>query len=395
MLSKHQSRFSRPEVLASIRPELLRRFLTPYQSYFHGGGFDMECLNHRAGPVELTHLSDILLTPVVNIPPEVANALYAVHEVAVEENTELLEMLASSEQVPLEPDSTLLELALSLWMTAPKALKWIHQHQSCERKRAFEYFSTAGDALSDFSLSAEGIRQLEQSLSYYFKKKDWGHGCRINHRPQSNEHWFLVSHGERYKRQATWEEGRMGTIGFRPERYDLIIYDALTEELCVNAQTPTQREHYRKLFGFYLFGRENYFPGRSKYTLEPLLRDGATALFTGDIPEIESVRLSELSYVIDGNYEEVITHKAYDVFASMKQHREYIPPGARLLKATFKLRYTAQPKERTLTLKPSNVALYTRDGDGPILEKWLHRREFVVRDRVKGHEQSEHVLAVG
>ncbi len=328
----------------------------------------MKCLNHRAGPVELTHLSDVLMTTESGIPPEVANALYAVHEVAVEENTELLEMLASSEEVPLEPDSTLLELALSLWMSAPKALKWVHQHQSCERKRSFEYFSTAGDASSDFSLSAEGIRQLEQSLSYYFKKKDWGHGCRISHRSQPNEHWFLVSHGERYKRQATWEEGRMGTIGFRPERYDLIIYDALTEELCVNAQTPTQREHYRKLFGFYLFGQENYFPGRSKYTLEPLLRDGATALFTGDIPEIESVRLSELSYVIDGNYEEVVTHKAYDVFASMEQHREHIPPGARLLKATFKLRYTGHSKERTLTLKPSNVALYTRDGDGPILD---------------------------
>ena len=395
MSTQHQRRFSRPEVLASIRPELLRRFLTPYQSYFHGGGFDVECLDNRAGPVELTRLSDILLAPEVDIPPEVANALYAVHEVAVEENTELLEMLASSEQVPLEPNSTLLELALSLWMTAPKALKWIHQHQSCERKRAFEYFSAEGDASADFSLNTEGIRQLEQSLSYYFKKKDWGHGCRINHRPQSNEHWFLVSHGERYKRQATWEEGRMGTIGFRPERYDLIIYDTLTDELCVNAQTPTQREHYRKLFGFYLFGRENYFPGRSKYTLEPLLRDGAAALFTGDIPEIESVRLTELWYVIEDNVEEVRVHKAYDVFVAMKQHREGIPDGARLLKATFKLRYTGQSRERTLTLKPSNVALYTRDGDGPILEKWLHRREFVVRDRVKGHEQCEHVLAVG
>ncbi len=76
----------------------------------------------------MAHLSDVLMTTESGIPPEVANALYAVHEVAVEENTELLEMLASSEEVPLEPDSTLLELALSLWMTAPKALKWIHQH---------------------------------------------------------------------------------------------------------------------------------------------------------------------------------------------------------------------------------------------------------------------------
>jgi len=388
------SRFSRPEVLASIRPELLRRFLIPYQSYFHGDGFDVDCLSDGAGPVELTRLSDILLAPEVGIPPALVDALYTVHEVAVEENTELLEMTASLEGVPLEPDSSLLELALSLWMTAPKALKWIHERRSVKRLRSFEYFSSEGYVTTEFYLNEEGVRQLERSLAYYFKKKDWGYGCRIHHRPQQDEHWFLVSHGERYKRQATWEEGRMGTIGFRPERYDLIIYDALTEELRVNAQTPTQREYYRKQFGFYLFGRENYFPGRNKYTLEPLLRDGAAALFTGDIAEIEAVRLCELGYVIEDNMEEVITHKTYDVFAAQKQHGHGIPPGARLVKATFKLRYAEQPKERTLTLKPSNVALYTRDGDGPVLEKWLHRREFVVRDRVKGHEQFEHVLAV-
>jgi hypothetical protein len=70
-------------VLASIRPELLRRFLTPYQSYFHGGGFNVECLNYHAGLVELTRLSDILLAPKSDMPPEVENALYAIHEVAV------------------------------------------------------------------------------------------------------------------------------------------------------------------------------------------------------------------------------------------------------------------------------------------------------------------------
>jgi hypothetical protein len=46
MSSLRPSRFSRPEVLASIRPGLLLRFLTPYQSYFYGEEFDVRCLNH-------------------------------------------------------------------------------------------------------------------------------------------------------------------------------------------------------------------------------------------------------------------------------------------------------------------------------------------------------------
>jgi hypothetical protein len=103
----------------------------------------------------------------------------------------------------------------------------------------------------------------------------------------------------------------MGTIGFRPERYDLIIYDAPTEELCVNAQTPTQREHYRKLFGFYLFGQENYFPGRSKYTLEPLLRDGATIRWSKTAIPNSSTEGSAYSGAISVAAGETIYAKAF------------------------------------------------------------------------------------
>jgi hypothetical protein len=304
-------------------------------------------------------------------------------------------MTAASEGVLLEPDATLLEMALAIWMAAPEALKWLHRRQSTRRMRCFEYFSAEADASTNLSLNEEGIRQLERSLALYFEKKNRGYGCRIHHCPQEDEHWFLISHGEIYRRETTWEKGRPGTISFRPEKYDLVIYDVLTEELRINAKTDAQREHYRKQFGFYLFGRENHFPGRNKYTLVPLLRDGEAALIADDVTEIRQVRLSELSYAIEDGTPEVRTHKANDVFAALARHQQEMPQTIRLLKASFRITFYDHAKPRPLTIRPSNVALYTRDGDGQVIEDWLQRRGFIARDKVKGHEQYEHVLEVG
>ena len=394
MSSLRLSRFSRPEIFASIRPNLLRSFLEPYRSYLQGRGFDLCLIDERSGVETRGLLSDILLTPTPEVPPTLVDALYCIHEVAVEESTDLLERAADREGVALEPDSTLLEIALSLWMSSPEALKVIHRRQLTMRKRAFVYFSAKKEAQTLFSMNDERIRQLERSLALYFKKRNRGHGCQIYHYAEQDEHSFLISHGELYRREATWEEGKSGTIAFRPKKYDAVVYNTLTDELRVNAGTETLREHYRKQFGFYLFGRENHFLGRSKYTLEPLLRDREASLFTGDIPEIQWARLSELSYAIEDGMPEIRTHKASDVFIAMERHRQDISRRIRPLKATFQLTFVEQTRPRALTIRSSNRALYTRDDDGQVIENWLQRRGFIVRDKVNGHEQGEHVLEI-
>ena len=394
MPSLRLNRFSRLEVLASIRPELLRGFLEPYLSYFQGRGFDLGCLNESAGAETRRHLSDILMTPTSDVPPALVDALYCIHETAVEENTDLLERAVENEGAMLEPNSSLLEVALSLWMASPEALKGIHRRRLTTRRRSYVYFSAENASKGSFSLNNERVRQLEHSLAIYFKKQHRGHGCQIYHHTHDQEHSFLISHGELYRREATWEEGRPGTIAFRPRKYDAVVYNALTEELRINAGTETLREHYRRQFGFYLFGRENHFPSRSKYTLEPLLRDREASLFTGDIPEIQWARLSELSYAIEDSTPELRTHKASDVFIALERHRLDMPHRVRPVKATFRLTFVDQSKPRTLTIKPSNIALYSRGEDSPVIEDWLQRRGFIVRSKVTGHEQREHLLEI-
>ncbi len=322
------------------------------------------------------------------------DALYCIHEVAVDVNTDQLERTVESEGVTLATNPSLLEIALSLWIAAPEALKGIHRRGLTTRRRSYVYFSAEYSAEGAFSLNNERVRQLENCLALYFKRKNRGDGCKVYHYSDEHEHSFLISHGELYRREAVWEEGRPGIIAFRPKKYDAVVYNSFTEELGINAPTETLREHYRRQFGFYLFGRENHFPSRSKYTLEPLLRDREASLFTGDVPEIQWARLSELSYAIEDSTPEVRTHKASDVFIALERHRHDVPRRIRPVKATFRLTFVEQSKSRTLTIKPTNIALYSRGEDSPVIEDWLHRRGFIVRSKVTGHEQCEHLLDI-
>lgn len=166
-------------------------------------------------------------------------------------------------------------------------------------------------------------------------------------------------------------------MAFRPEKTDVVVYNQLTNELGVNAPSHALRDLYRTLFGYHFFGCYGQFGGAAKYTLEPLRDHGPRSLQTVDVPGIEHIRLGELQYTVSGIVPALHTVKADDVFACLAGRPGGIHPGWALKKATFRIRFTGQPRARPLTLKPPNVALYTRDSDATVAEQWLLRRAFI------------------
>lgn len=104
MSSFRLGRFLRPEVLASVQSTLLRKFLSPYESYFQSREFHLAHLDEGADAEKLVQLSSILLNPSTEIPHELVDALFCIHEVAIEANTDLLEMTILSEKVEHEED---------------------------------------------------------------------------------------------------------------------------------------------------------------------------------------------------------------------------------------------------------------------------------------------------
>ena len=56
--------------------------------------------------------------------------------------------------------------------------------------------------------------------------------------PQENRIWILVRHGQPMRREGEHkEDGKDGIAFYRPQKDDVLIYDAEIDEIGVNAET--------------------------------------------------------------------------------------------------------------------------------------------------------------
>jgi hypothetical protein len=191
--------------------------------------------------------------------------------------------------------------------------------------------------------------------------------------------WFMVRHGDLYKREGIMDKGKSGSVCFRPEKFDVLRYDITTGEIAIHAASRKDKDVYRKKFGYRIFGDENYFPGAEKYTLEPLRSAGAASLACDGFTEIEWIRLKEVQLIFGGPKGERVTRSADDLFALWERSGTTIHSSARIVKANFFVKFADAKTPRTVTIRPSNIAHYVRDHDGLTLERFLLERGFIIR----------------
>lgn len=183
---------------------------------------------------------------------------------------------------------------------------------------------------------------------------------------------------------------------FRPERYDAVVLDTARGELRVSATSRWQKELYRRVFGRRLFGTEAFFPSGDKYTLAPLIEDGPAALACFDVPGLLSVTLVRLEYTEPSRRGTGTAKWADDLFAAMREEAWRVPDGARLTKAGFQARLAGTRSPRSVTISPPNIAKYTLDCDGMLVEEWLEKRGFVTSTGINvgdDHVETEPLLA--
>jgi len=138
--------------------------------------------------------------------------------------------------------------------------------------------------------------------------------------------------------------------------------------------------------GLHLFGGEDFFPGTGKYTLEPLRTDGPAALVCTDVDGMEWVKLKEIHFFWGGSENEIEIRKASDVFAAFEARGRSLPAKSRIIRASFQVKFSDSKTPRTVTIRPSNIAQYTRDDDSAVVEEWLVKRGFIVTNRQEDHE---------
>ena len=228
--------------------------------------------------------------------------------------------------------------------------------------------------------STQTLAGLGRDLDDWFEKKKRGRGSRVFDYPKGDSVWFLVRHGDPFRREGSLNGGQSSSVFYRPEKYDVLVYEPALGELRMNACNKGEKETYRLALGRHIFGDEDFFPGTGKYSLEPLRTSGTASIVCTDINGMDWVQLKEVQYLWGGAQREIEIRKADDLFAALEARGRSIPAVAPILRASFQVKFTDGKNPRTVTIRPSNIAQYTRDSDADVVEDWLQRRGFIEHD---------------
>jgi len=280
------------------------------------------------------------------------------------------------------------DVAVQVRLRAPALLEQKHaEHFLLQRRRTFEYFQSPDGVDTKYRApGAKKLRACEDALGIRLEAMKRGRTCKLFVFPRPDGVWFLVRRGDPFKREGSIEKTGMTSVYYRPEKYDVLKYDQGLGELSVNAEGNKKLVAlYRELFGELLFGDPKRFPNTAKYTLAPLQDDGADALICSDVEGIDTITLKEVQILWGGPQGEIEIRRAKDLFEALKGRKKELPKG-RLVKASFLVKFTDAKTPRTVTIRPQNIASYTRDSDASVVEAWLTARGFVKTPTVEAQD---------
>jgi len=379
-------RFSKPGMLRRIDPEHLIAFLEPYADYFSNRGVELPSTDN-GDELDYKALSQALLNPNASTPDDLAEALYYVNEMSTQEGFDSLqEAIADTDlDVVIAENAAHADLAIQVWIQDQDLVERLHAEQFLFRPRSFEYFRTNNGSVPEFRVPpTETIRAMEAELDEWFAKKRRGKHSKVYVFPKEDYTWFLVRHGKPYARESVIEAGESSAQYFRPEKFDVIVYNPVHGEIRMNAETKGEKELYRSKFGKYFFGDSEFFNGKSKFTLEPLREVGEDSILCDDIDGMEWVRLKEYQIYYGGAHKDVEIRKAEDIFASLRQRERSMPRSGTISKASFLIKFKDSKNARTVKLSSANRAQFKRDDDAEIIEQWMTNRGFIVMDSEDG-----------
>ncbi|MBY4895319.1 hypothetical protein KUL25_21370 [Rhodobacteraceae bacterium N5(2021)] len=373
--------FTNPSRLKEIDPNRLIVFLSTWSDYFIGRGLDLTAADTSDMPFDT--IAAILMNPDQAVPESMVNALYYVHETARKEPMDELIERAEAAGLDIDHDekSTPADVAVQIWLAKPDLLERQHAETVAFNRSNFTYF--AGKSIKPAEsecrifISEAQCREMEALMDPWFESKRRGRGSRVFVFPQENRIWILVRHGQPMRREGEHkEDGKDGIAFYRPQKDDVLIYDAEIDEIGVNAETKGERELYLRTLGMVLFGEDAHFERAERYNLQPLIDNGPAALVCADIPGLSRVRFVEFGRMWDGTCPEYETRRSDDLFETYGGDWAARLSLGRLTYAKFKVAFEGDKKERSVMIRPVNIARYERDADTSLVEAWLKARGF-------------------
>jgi len=384
-------RFADPDALKRMQQRYLLALLKPHQPYFTRRGLIFPAADD--GELDHEFLSGILLSPDENISDDLADTLYSIDEMATDDAMDdpIKASTAAGLSLDQGPEMTPADVAVQVWMVDRDLFERKHAEQLAHRPRSFQSFQSVDSPRREIDPSPGQRAALETDFDNWFEANKRGGGCRVFVFPEDEEVYFVVRHGQPYKREGKLQGKKSTSVCYRPEKHDIVVYSPISGELRMNAASQREKELYRTAFGLRLFGSEDHFPGTAKYTLDPLREQGEASLVCSEVDGMQWVKLTEIRYLWRGTPSEIEVRKSDDLFAVLRHRQAQIPPRARIIGATFAVQFTDAKTPRSVSVLPPNITKYSRDDDGKLVEQWLSLRGFILTERL-ADENADSVL---
>lgn len=384
--------FSSPELFRRLQPGLLLDWLRPVAGYLEKRGVSLPPAGDHTGTgLDYDALARVFLEPDESLPARLAEELYLVHEMGRPRRlASMLEAAAAGGlELGLPEEATPVDVALKLLLLDPGLLEELHHCGEMTRARGFHYFAAALQPPPPLAApSLEQLRQLEERLDRFYEAWRGGRGTRVfaycqQRWWQNSPEWlFLTRHGAPFRREETLENGQPGCVLFRPRKSAILRYDTARGEMGVYCESAREQRALLRAFGSCLFGQADFFPCAEKFDLRPLVELGREALACADVPGIAEVRLTNLEFY-QRREPWLRTIKESDDLFTLLERKELAWPARveEITRAGFTVRLRQHQRLRRVTIMPSNRALYTRDEDSALLDRWMQARGFTSAPR--------------
>lgn len=394
MPSYNLKRFSNPKALKSVGPQTLGHFLSPYREFLKRKGFILPTDCSTLSDFDYLSLTAILMTPDEGgMPEDLMDALFFTHEMATDRTMDDLLEVANRIEILIQDESTPLDVAMRIWVRDPYALERAHACRHIMQARTFQHYQ-AMSAVAFVDPSEDKLSLMEAALDSWFIDHKRGGSSRVFVYPAADEVWFLIRHGDPFKRESTVKGYKSKGLLFRPETFDVACYIPSLGELRIHAKSKGMRDLYCRELGKLIAGDQQCFPGYEMYTLRPILEDGDRALYCKDVPGIDWIILSSLSVrrpaILAKSYR--VDYSGPNVFLIFMTSDEKLKDHDRLEKAKFTVKFSDSDKPRSVTVCPPNRVTVCRDSDTALVESWLRKRGFVIGVRAE-YEETDGLLA--
>jgi hypothetical protein len=383
---------SSPQLLERISQPVLLRLLQKYENYFRSENV----MPSAGGKVDYDRLSLVIASPNEVMPAHLMADLFYWDEVAEMAGTDDLVELAEEHGIDIEEEATTEEIALLVRLDAPDALEDLHAAYHAhgllrKKKRFLSYFVTVEFLPKWKKPTAKRLKSFERDMDNWYDSHKKGRGTRVSLIEKDGAAWFIIRHGETFKRESALDKGQPTLVFYRPEAYDLLIYYHEQGELAIynSGNGVQERRAYCTYLGKGLYDNPSFFEctDAKKYTLEPLRERGRASLDCTDVEGLQSARLTYLRYRYSGDNNHTVTHRANDVFTGLENIDEEIPEGAELVCMEVKLTPSNElGGERSVRLYAPNISVYDHERDAELAHRFLVEKGFIIPRQVQGDD---------